>query len=201
MRKHLLTASMAALVVLAAAGAEAGLGRPEADAAFVSYDASGCVATQVDVLVRGTAAGGGAAASRLDLAVSQLDECRAVELVRAKKRNKLAAGAFHLESDLSAATLKGEVSIFDNVSGKQLTLTIDLAWAAKEEAVAAAVKGVAEGLGEITRVTVPTVRTMRLAGASGTIKIKGGASNFTPAAAVAASLSRTSFGQRLNVGG
>jgi hypothetical protein len=202
MRSQLLTASMAAVAALAAgvaSAAEGGLGWPGAEASFLSYDAAGCVATQVDVFVRGAAAGGGAAPARLFLALSRLDECRDVELARAKRRVPLAPGAFQLAPDLSAATLKSVVVVPGKGSGKSLTLDINLAWAAKEDAVTASVKAVAEGLGEIIRVKSPTMRTMRLAIASGTIK--SGASNFTPAAATDASLSRTWAGRQLNIGG
>jgi hypothetical protein len=207
MRKHhhhLLGAPVAAtLLALAAAAApaaatEGGLGRPEAEASFASYDASGCVATQVDLFVRGAAAAGGAARPRLDLAVSRVDECRDVELVRAKKRIALPPGAFHVAPDLGAATLETVATVPDKLSGKSLTLNITLVWAASEDAVTAPVAAVAEGLGEVTRVRAATERTMRLAGASGTIT--SGAVNFTPAPATDAALSRTSAGRRLGVG-
>lgn len=202
MRKWPLTASIATLVALAASAtsaAEGGPGWPAAEASFVSYDASGCIATQVNIFVHGTGAGSGAAQSRLYVALSRLDECRDVELIRAERRVSLAPGAFRQEPDLGAATLESVVAIPDKLSGKPLRLNIKLVWTAKDDAVTASVKSFSEGLGEITRARSPTQRTTRLAVASGTIK--SGASNFTTAASTDASLSLTWAGRRLKDGG
>ena len=202
MRSYILISSTAAALVLAAGAASAAgmtLGWPGAQATFVGYDRAGCVRTQVDVFVRGAGISDRAAAAKLFLAISRYDECRDVELMQAERRLPLRAGMFHQEADLSAATLEGAFTLPSRASGKATGLKIKIAWTATEESVTAPVKAVTEGLGEVIRAKSPTMRSMRLAAASGSIE--GPAGNLTPAAATDASLSRTWVGRPAATGG
>lgn len=172
MHRHVSSICVAAALITAAGAASAAnmaLGWPGAQAAFVNYDAAGCIRTQVDVFVRGAGIGDGAAAAKLFLALSRMDECRDVELVRANHRFPLPAGAFRQEADLSSATLNQAVTIRDDASRRPVRLTIRVAWTATEEAVTAPVGSVTEGLGAVSRARSPTMQTIRLGAASGSI--------------------------------
>ena len=183
----------------AASAASMALGWPGAQAAFVNYDAAGCVRTQVDVFVRGAGLGDGAAAAKLFLAVSRMDECRDVELVRAQQRFPLPAGAFRQEADLASATLDQAVMLHDAASRRPIRLTIKVAWTATEDAVTAPVGSVTQGLGEVSRARSPTMQTIRLGAASGSIVSD---SIQLPALSTTdAQLSRTWAGRRIGTSG
>lgn len=202
MHKHIASACAAATLLTTASAASAAsmaLGWPGAQAAFVNYDAAGCIRTQVDVFVRGAGIGDGAAAAKLFLAVSRVDECRDVELVRAERRLPLSAGAFRQEADLSSATLNQAVMLHDGASRRPVRLTIKVAWTATEEAVTAPVGSVTQGLGEVSRARAPTMQTIRLGAASGSIVTD---SIQLPALSTTdAQLSRTWAGRRIGTSG
>lgn len=186
-------AALAASVLVAQVAAAQG-GRPVVDASFVSRDRSGCVSTEVTVLVRDggrdSAAGGEAASGkpRVRLAITEVDECRDQVLLDARGDANLGDGAFRLSPDLGSAALNTTMPVTDRVAGKRLKLTVRLAWTAVEEAAESADAAVEpDEAGRPVRLKAQAHRTLRLAKASGLIS--DGTRKFTPQRATDASIS------------
>lgn len=166
---------------LLASPALAGAGdTPVATATFRSYDAKGCVATEVTVFAIGSP---GAGAGKLDLVATQVDECQGKDLLAAKASVALGPGAFSVSPDLGTATLVAAVK----APGRAATVNVRLTWTATEPAIAADTSVSPTGLGRWSR--APVHRVLRVAEAAGTVS--DGVGNLTPVAAADATLSLT----------
>src|SRR3954447_17589366 len=155
---------------------------PVASAAFQSYDAKGCVATEVTVFAIGTPGGSGA---RLTLSASRVDECQGKDLLAAKTSVALGAGAFSVSPDLGSATLVAAVKA-PGRPGRAAVFDVDLTWTATEPALEADTDVSPTDLGRWS--CVPVYRVLRLAGAG---TVSDGVANLTPVAAADATLSLT----------
>lgn len=177
----------ASVLVTSVAAAQAG--RPVVDASFVSRDRTGCVSTEVSVLVRGDGTGGnpGSGKAKVSLAITEVDECRDEVLLSAAGKANLGDGAFRLSPDLRSATLNTTVPVLDRVANKRFGATVQLAWKAVETAVEADISVEPDESGRAVRLKVPAHRTLRLAEASGVVA--EGERKFTPLPAIDAAIS------------
>jgi hypothetical protein len=156
---------------------------PVATATFRSYDAKGCVATEVTVFAIGSPGG---AAAKLDLVASRVDECQGKDLLAAKTSTALGPGAFSVSPDLGTATLVAAVKA-PGRSGQGATINIHLTWTATEPALEADTNVSPVDLGRWSR--GPVHRVLRVTEAVGTVS--DGVANLTPVAAADATLSFT----------
>src|SRR5689334_9678074 len=108
---------------------------PIATATFRSYDAKGCVATEVTLFAIGSP-GAGAGAAKLDLVATRVDECQGKDLLAAKSTTTLGPGAFSVSPDLGTATLVAAVQA-PGRAGQAATVNVRLTWTATEPALEA----------------------------------------------------------------
>jgi hypothetical protein len=156
---------------------------PVATATFRSYDAKGCVATEVTLFAIGSP---GAGAAKLDLVATRVDECQGKDLLAAKSTTTLGSGAFSVSPDLGTATLVAAVQA-PGRAGRDATVNVRLTWTATEPALEADTSVSPTGLGRWSR--APVHRVLRVAEAAGTVS--DGVGNLTPVAAADATLSLT----------
>src|SRR4051794_5604202 len=154
---------------------------PGARATFQSYDAKGCVATEVTVFALGTPGGSGA---KLTLLASRVDECQGKDLLAARTSVALGPGAFSVSPDLSTATLVAAVKA-PGRPGRATVFNVDLTWTATEPALEADTNVGPTDLGRWSH--GPVHRVLRVAEAAGTVS--DGVANLTPVAAADATLS------------
>jgi hypothetical protein len=104
-----------------------------AAAQFESVDGSGCIVT--DVFVQGqqvkqsknSGVLGGATAF---VSVSEFDQCTFLDLVEAAGQASLPAGAFQIDSKLTAASLVASVDVTDLFTSNTFTVDLNVAWTA-----------------------------------------------------------------------
>src|SRR3954454_14496001 len=156
---------------------------PVATATFRSYDAKGCVATEVTVFAVGSP---GAGAAKLDLVASRGDECQGKDLLATKATTTLGPGAFSVSPDLGTATLVAAVKA-PGQAGQGAVVNIHLTWTATEPALEADTSVSPTDLGHWSH--GPVHRVLRVAEAAGTVS--DGVANLTPVAAADATLSLT----------
>jgi hypothetical protein len=186
------TLALAAALLPASVASAAPRDRPSADAAFESYDPTGCVNTEVAVFVRGAKADSSGSASeqaKVHLAVTVLNECEDIALLKAEGKAKLKDGEFRVSPDLKSAALNATItmSVFGSKDKEKFDATVALTWTSVEGAISADVSTVPEELGRFEKTSAPVRRTLRLAEASGTIS--NGTDNFTPETSTDASIS------------
>jgi hypothetical protein len=103
-----------------------------AEAFFSSLDASGCVATSVDVFaVDGRIKMEGspkAMTSSASMLISQFDTCTETLLLAADGFTELAADAFQIDQKITAARLNTTIEVFDFVSGTSFPVDVSVSW-------------------------------------------------------------------------
>jgi hypothetical protein len=168
-----------------------------ADATFFSTDPSGCVSTEVFLLVTDgrsrTGTGQPEVASTALIIVSQADLCTQTELIAADGTAVLAPGQFQIDSLLTAASLTATIEVFDFVSGASFPVEVNVSWTGGSGLTSARTH---------TRETFPGFklnlredRTFRHATATGTVS--DGTTNFTPEPATDAELASARSGEVL----
>jgi hypothetical protein len=108
-----------------------------ADAAFEAVDGSGCIVTDVfvagqQVRAKNTPVPNGASAS---VEVTEFDQCTSTALVDASGQASLAAGAFTVDSKLTAASLMASVPVTDIFTSNTFTVDLAVAWTGTGPAV------------------------------------------------------------------
>ena len=106
---------------------------PSAIANFASIDAAGCVRTDVMVIGSDTVSqnepGPSTAHSFASITISKYDVCNGVQLLFAYgSAAPLSEPAFEVSSPMDAATLNATASMFDEVSGSNFDLDVQLTW-------------------------------------------------------------------------
>jgi hypothetical protein len=204
MRTRLLLVVSLAMVLLAlalparAAGAETlhlSFAGQTADATFFSTDPSGCVSTEVFLLVTDGRSRDGTGqpevASTALIIVSQADLCTRTELVAADGTAVLAPGQFQIDGQLTAASLTATIEVFDFVSGASFPVDVNVSWTGVGETASAKVRLHQTFPG--FKVNQRTDRTFREATATGTVS--DGTTNFTPEPTASAELASVKQGE------
>jgi hypothetical protein len=204
MRTRLLLVVSLALALMAlalparAAGAETlhfSFAGQTADATFFSTDPSGCVSTEVFLLVTDgrskSGSGPPTVAPSAIIIVSQADTCTQTVLIAADGTAVLAPGQFQIDNQLTAATLTATIEVFDFVSGASFPLEVNVSWTG--------VGGLSSSKTHVHQ-TFPGFkvnrrddRTFRDATASGTVS--DGTTNFTPEPTTEAELASVKNGE------
>lgn len=103
-----------------------------AEAYFSSLDSSGCIATSADIsAVDGRIKMEGSPKSLTSSAaifISQFDTCTETLLLAADGFTELAADAFQIDKQVTAARLNTTIEIFDFVSGTSFPVDISVRW-------------------------------------------------------------------------
>jgi hypothetical protein len=170
-----LAATMLAVPMVAGAALES------ADARFYSTDPSGCVTTEVFVLVNRGKLGGPAnqadTSEQPSLRISQVDDCKQIPLMNAfgSVQQK---GHFKVDNGLASATLYTTIPVFDQVSGRSLEIDVSLAWSATGAAFSTADHIYFQSPGHVVQLKNAVQGTHRPAQASGAVFLD--TTNFTP---------------------
>ena len=100
------------------------------NATLKSTDASGCVSTEVFVFARSRSVGFQASSSqKVFIAISKIDDCKEVPLVRASGSATLIGQDLQLDPNLVSGTLDTTVKMRDSVSRRNFDARVNLAWA------------------------------------------------------------------------
>jgi len=157
------------------------------DANFTGHDGSGCITTEVFVFVRGNAGGNNA---KLNLEVSQTDDCKDEVLLTARGKVNVGGGSFRISPDLSSASVNATLTLTDRTNRrdkKSIVVTVRLTWVGVEEIISADTAVFPVEPGQFERLGAKARRTLRLAKASGTVS--EGTTNLTPQPTTDASMS------------
>lgn len=165
-------AGFALLLAAASVSAAAAGPRTNAVASFTSHDAGGCISTETSVSVHKA----GGSRDRLELRVLKVNECSGAGIMDVRIDQSIPAGSFRVTANQSAAWLSVSLPVEDSFSRKRSSATIAIRWSAQEEAVSAMSAEEPIALGKFKRSAKAVKRTIRLGGASGTIRLSGGAS-------------------------
>lgn len=174
MRIHNIHTLLGVALLLAAASIPAAAAGPRthAVASFASHDAGGCISTETSVSVHKA----GGSRDRLELRVLKVDECSGAGIMDVRIDQSIPAGSFRVTANQSAAWLSVSLPVEDSFSRKRSSASITIRWSAQEEAVTAMRAEEPVALGKFKRSQKAVKRTLRIAGATGTIRLSGGAS-------------------------
>jgi len=162
------------------------------DANFSSIDPSGCISTSVNLfagdLLSDTPPG--QASPGIIVGIFQYDRCTNAQLLEASTIASLSTTDFQIAGNLDSATLHTTLSVFDEVSGTFVDVTVNLTWM---------------GTSSVNRQNdhfnyrfedclsvLHTNSAFRYAEVSGTVTV--GATNFTPEPSIEGHIARTTLG-------
>ena len=162
------------------------------DANFSSIDPSGCISTSVNLfagdLLSDTPPG--QASPGIVVGIFQYDRCTNAQLLEASTIAPLSTTDFQIAGNLDSATLHTTLSVFDEVSGTFVDVTVNLTWM---------------GTSSVNRQNdhfnyrfedclsvLHTNSAFRYAEVSGTVTV--GATNFTPEPSIEGHIARTTLG-------
>jgi hypothetical protein len=102
-------------------------------ASFSSYDPTGCISSNVYILVSEgrirSSIDGNSASAGADISISQYDYCASQERISASTyAAPLALSDFQVANGLSSATLHTTISVFDYITNTPLTVQVALNW-------------------------------------------------------------------------
>jgi len=159
-----------------------------ADAFFSSTDPSGCIFTDVFLFASEQTfqnpPGPGIPSSGTGLFISQFDSCTGTQLLAADGFASLAGPDFQVNRTLNSATLNATVNVFDFVSGASFDVDVNLTWTGAGPLARQNGHFHFQSPGCISNGSFSG--TFRSATASGSVS--DGATNFTPAPSVFASI-------------
>jgi hypothetical protein len=165
-------------------------------ASFSSYDPTGCISTNVYILVSEgrirSSLDGNSASAGADISISQYDYCASQERISASTyAAPLALSDFQVATGLSSASLHTTIGVFDYVTNAPLTVQVALNWMSNSD--------VSRTLSHFHSGSPSFVVNSHFQGlsrssiASGTISL--GATNLTPSATDAALLTSARNGE------
>lgn len=174
MRRHNIYALAGFALLLAATSipAEAAGPRTNAVASFASHDAGGCISTETSVSVHKA----GGSRDHLELRVLKVDECSGTGIIDVRIDQSIPSGSFRVTANQSSAWLSVSLPVEDSFSRKRSSASITIRWSAQEEAVSAMRSEEPVALGKFKRSQKAVKRTVRISGATGTIRLSGGTS-------------------------
>jgi hypothetical protein len=167
------------LLAFAAARAEK---LESANALFSSTDPSGCITTEVFVLVSRGALGShskrhGASVQR-SIRISQVDACREMQVVNAFGSVPGTGRGFELDNDLKSARFTARIPVFDEVTQRTFDIHVNLAWSGQGDLINTANDIHFESPGVSVVEGSEFQERIRFAQASGGVFLN--ATNFTP---------------------
>jgi hypothetical protein len=110
-----------------------------ADAIFSSTDPSGCIVTDVFLLITDHLSppppGSETDSAGIYLGIFQYNRCTATQLLAASTIAPLSKTDYQIAGNLNSATLQTTVSMFDTVSSTSFDVTVDLTWTGTSERI------------------------------------------------------------------
>jgi hypothetical protein len=101
-----------------------------ADAGFSTAD--GCVVTNVGVFANKgkfqSPPGPGSSGAFADMYIDQYDSCTGAQYILAFGGTPLSNDAFQIDRGLNSAVLNATILVFDNVSGTEISVSVNLEW-------------------------------------------------------------------------